>query len=154
MSPGEQIKKLRKALGLTQTLFASRINLKASTISAYESGVTKPSNHIITLISQVFCVREEWLQFGTGEMFRAEIESNSNEREKLYAIFPQVSQAAADLMFDIKNLPEETIALVRTITELPFDKQLVILDLIKDSAKKIKRVERRSKKAGKVDTNR
>ncbi len=147
MSPGEQIKTLRKALGLTQALFASRINLKASTISAYESGVTTPSSHIITLISQVFGVRDEWLQFGTGEMFRIGVEANSTEKEKLYATFPQLSQTAVELMLKIKTLPDETVALIKIITELPLDKQFVILDIIKDSAKEIKRVERKSKKA-------
>ena len=71
----ERLKKLRKALDLTQQKFADKIGMKQNTIAQYEIGRTVPSDAIIFSICREFKVNEEWLRNGTGEMF---LQSNRN----------------------------------------------------------------------------
>lgn len=65
----ERIKKLRKALDLTQQEFADNIGMKRNTIANYETHRNEPSNSVITLICKTFSVNETWLRTGEGEMF-------------------------------------------------------------------------------------
>lgn len=65
----ERIKKLRKALGLTQKEFGERIGVKPNTIGTYEIGRNKPIDAVIALICREFNVNETWLRTGEGEMF-------------------------------------------------------------------------------------
>lgn len=71
----ERLKKLRKALDLTQQKFADKIGMKQNTIAQYEMGRTIPSDAIIFSICREFNVNEEWLRTGSGEMF---LQSNRN----------------------------------------------------------------------------
>ena len=64
-----RIKKLRKALDLTQQAFADRLGMKQNTIATYEMGKTTPSKPTIKSISREFGVNETWLRTGEGEMF-------------------------------------------------------------------------------------
>ncbi len=70
MSIGEQIKKLRKKLDLTQQKFGERIGIKGNTVAQYELGRNEPVDAVFSLICREFEVREEWLRTGEGEMFR------------------------------------------------------------------------------------
>lgn len=65
----ERIKKLRKALGLTQQEFADRIGMKRNTVANYETDRNEPSNSVVTLICKTFNVSETWLRTGEGEIF-------------------------------------------------------------------------------------
>ncbi len=65
----ERIRKLRKALDLTQQKFADRIGVKQNTVAQYEMGRNIPIDSVISLICREFNVSEEWLRSGTGEMF-------------------------------------------------------------------------------------
>lgn len=65
----ERIKKLRKALDLTQQEFADRIGMKRNTVANYETDRNEPSSSVISLICREFNVSEEWLRTGAGEMF-------------------------------------------------------------------------------------
>lgn len=65
----ERIKKLRKALGLTQKEFGERIGVKPNTIGTYEIGRNKPIDAVMSLICREFNVNETWLRTGEGEMF-------------------------------------------------------------------------------------
>lgn len=76
---GERIKKLRKALNLTQQEFANRIGSKRNTVATYEMGRTDPSSAIVSLIHREFSVSEEWLRTGEGEMFIPSPEEDLNE---------------------------------------------------------------------------
>lgn len=66
---GEQIKELRKVLGLSQTAFAERISSKQSTVTNYETGRNDPSDAVIDLIVREFGCDETWLRTGDGAMF-------------------------------------------------------------------------------------
>lgn len=65
----DRIKKIRKELDLTQQKFGERIGVKGNTIAQYESGRNEPIDAVISLICREFNVNEEWLRYGTGEMF-------------------------------------------------------------------------------------
>lgn len=65
----DRIKKLRKALDLTQAAFADRIGMKQNTIATYEMGRAVPSDPTINNICKEFGVSEIWLKEGKGEMF-------------------------------------------------------------------------------------
>lgn len=65
----ERIKKIRKESGLNQTDFGSRIGVKQSSVTGYESGTRAPMDAIIMSICREFNVNEEWLRYGTGEMY-------------------------------------------------------------------------------------
>lgn len=65
----ERIKKLRRALDLTQQEFADRIGSVQNTITGYETGRRTPSSQVISLICKTFNVNENWLRYGSGEMF-------------------------------------------------------------------------------------
>lgn len=64
-----RIKKLRKALDLTQQSFADRLGIKQNTIAKYETGRGMPTRAVVSLICREFNVSEEWLRTGSGEMF-------------------------------------------------------------------------------------
>lgn len=81
----ERIKKIRKAIGLTQQEFADSIKVKRNTVATYEMGRSIPSDAAISLICKQFDVNEEWLRFGTGEMF---IEKTEDE---------EISEMLADI---------------------------------------------------------
>lgn len=65
----QRIKKLRKALDLTQQEFADKIGMKRNTVANYETDRNEPSNSVISLICREFNVSETWLRTGEGEMF-------------------------------------------------------------------------------------
>lgn len=69
MPLNERLKKLRKALDLTQQEFADRIGVKRNTIATYEIGRNTPLNAVIASICREFNVSETWLRTGEGEMF-------------------------------------------------------------------------------------
>ena len=65
----ERIRKLRRALDLTQQEFADKIGMKRNTIANYETGRNDPSASVISLICREFNANENWLRTGEGDMF-------------------------------------------------------------------------------------
>lgn len=65
----ERLKKLRKALDLTQQEFADRLGIKRNTVAQYEIGRNEPIDAVIISICREFDVNEEWLRTGEGDMF-------------------------------------------------------------------------------------
>lgn len=69
MTFGERLRKLRKALDLTQAEMAERVGSSAGTWTNYEKGHRNPSRSVINNICKTFSVNEEWLCTGAGAMF-------------------------------------------------------------------------------------
>ena len=65
----ERIRLLRTSLNLTQSVFAKKIGLSQNTITKYENGLRSPNNIVVNSICREYCVNEEWLRTGKGEMF-------------------------------------------------------------------------------------
>lgn len=68
MTLGERIKKVRKALDLTQREFGERISIKQNSVAQIEMG-RNTSDQTISAICKEFGVSETWLRTGAGEMF-------------------------------------------------------------------------------------
>ena len=68
----QQLKVLRKKLGLTQEEFAARLGIKRAAISNYEIGRNEPIDAVVSLICHEFNVNKTWLRTGEGEMFAQE----------------------------------------------------------------------------------
>lgn len=68
MTIGERIKKLRKALDLTQQEFGEKIGSTQNAIGNYETGHRNPSSSVINNICKTFNVHEPWLRTGDGDM--------------------------------------------------------------------------------------
>lgn len=67
---GERVKELRKTLGLSGEKFGEKIGLKRNSLSQIETGKNNLSEQNILAICREFNVNEEWLRYGTGEMFK------------------------------------------------------------------------------------
>ena len=65
----DRIKEVRKALGLSQAEFGSRVGVKGNTVGNYEIGLRTPSDAVIFSICREFGVSETWLRTGEGEMY-------------------------------------------------------------------------------------
>ena len=74
-----RIKKIRKALDLTQREFAKKLGMKQNTIATYEMGRCNPSEPAIVSICREFNVNEKWLRTGIGNMFNAEHRDDISE---------------------------------------------------------------------------
>ena len=79
----ERLKKLRKALDLTQQDFANRIGVKRNTVATYEMGRSSPSDSAVSLICREFNVNEDWLRNGGSDddMF---VKLNEDEELAMY----------------------------------------------------------------------
>jgi len=64
-----RIRKLRKALDLTQVEFARRIGKTQNSVANYETGHRNPSSSVVNNICKEFHVSETWLRTGEGGMF-------------------------------------------------------------------------------------
>lgn len=69
MEVRERIRALRKHLKMTQDAFSSRLGITKSGLSGIESGTRGYSEQVFRSICREFCVNEEWLRTGEGEMF-------------------------------------------------------------------------------------
>ena len=65
----ERIKKLRKALDLTQQKFADKLGVKRNTVGQWECGINALTGQVVLSICRTFDVNETWLRTGEGEMF-------------------------------------------------------------------------------------
>ncbi len=106
-----RIRELRKALGLSQKDFASRIGLKQNAISYMEKdGATVTEQNIKTICAQ-FSVNEAWLRSGDGGMF---LEQDKKQKE-FFDIFNGLSPVLQDyLIKTAKELLEAQTKLTET----------------------------------------
>lgn len=66
-----RIKKLRKSiLGISQQEFADSLFMKRNSIAQLETGLRNPSERTLKTIAEIHNVNLEWLQDGTGPIFR------------------------------------------------------------------------------------
>jgi len=115
MTPGERIRKLRKALDLTQQTFAERIGISRNNIATYETGKSNPGEAVISLICREFNVNESWLRNGEGDMF---VKAPDNSLEAL-ALEYNLNKFAQSVIQKIVNLkPEQWEAVSNFIAQL------------------------------------
>ena len=66
----ECVKQLRKELKLNQSDFGKRLGVTPAAISKIEKGERKLTVQMAKAICNEFRVNQEWLVYGTGEMFQ------------------------------------------------------------------------------------
>ncbi len=76
----ERLKKIRKALNMTQSEFAEQLRLQQNTICLFETGKRNPSERTIDDICNIFNVSKEYLLNGIEPMF---IQTPSETMEQL-----------------------------------------------------------------------
>ena len=115
MTIGSRIKKVRRALDLTQTEFASRLGLTQNTVTRYETGDRNPSTAVLSLIVKAYNVSEEWLRTGKGEMF---VPAPTSELDALVARYPQMTH--------------ETYVFIEKLVSLPMEAQNTIMGFLRE----------------------
>jgi transcriptional regulator with XRE-family HTH domain len=81
----QRVKRLRKALHLTQKEFSKNISLSTAQIACIETEKRKVNDRTIKLICNTFYVSEEWLKTGEGEMFSRQSDSKFTKLNALFA---------------------------------------------------------------------
>ena len=96
-----RIKKLRNSLKLTQKQFGKQIGLKPTSICDIEQNRCNVTERCVIAICSRFNVNEEWLRYGTGQMFNT-IEKSYNE---FFEIFKKLNPVLQDFLIQTaKNL--------------------------------------------------
>jgi transcriptional regulator with XRE-family HTH domain len=110
----EQLKKLRKSLGLTQDIFGKEIGMSDTSISHMEAGRTPINDQNIRMICMVFGVREDWFRTGEGEMINKEVEM-SEYKKRLLDFYNRLSPTAQKILIEYaeKLFSDECILLGR-----------------------------------------
>jgi len=108
----DRIKKLRKALDLTQQEFADKIRVKRNTVGQWECGINALTDQVINSICKEFKVNEEWIRTGNGEMFieqtrdeqivewvgKMQAISDDSFKKKFVAMLSQLDEADWELL--------------------------------------------------------
>ena len=119
----DRIKKLRKALDLTQQEFGEQIGSTQNAIGNYETGHRNPSSSVINNICKTFNVSEVWLRTGKGEIF---VELPRNEA--------LAAQIQAFLQGGTDSFRERLVSLLLRLTPEQWDAlEGYLVDLVKDS---------------------
>lgn len=90
----KRIRELRKALGLSQRIFAEKIGLKQNAISYMEKEGSTVTEQNIRAICNQFSVDEKWLRFGEGNMFL----DDEKKAQELFEIFSALSPLLQDYL--------------------------------------------------------
>ncbi len=67
---GPRIKEIRQAKGLTQKEFADSLGIVQGFLSGLERGKKIPSDTLLIALCHLYEINQEWLETGTGEMFK------------------------------------------------------------------------------------
>ena len=109
-----RIRKLRKALDLTQREFGERIGIKANTVTMIEKG-RGTSEQTIQAICREFHVSEAWLRTGEGEMFLPPPRDMIDELIAEYGLPKEVRSMTEKF---IALTPEEQQTVIRYVREV------------------------------------
>lgn len=71
MTLGERIKMIRTESGQTARQFAQRLGITAASVSLFENDKNGVSNQTLRAICAEYGVNEEWLRYGSGDMYAA-----------------------------------------------------------------------------------
>lgn len=111
-----RIKQIRKALDLTQQKMADSLGVQRNTIAMYEMGRTTPSDAIVRSICREFNVNQEWLDSGTGEMFKAS------------------PSEALDILASEYGLTHGEYVLIEKFVNLKAEKRAAVVEYVLDAA--------------------
>jgi SOS-response transcriptional repressor LexA len=70
ISMGPRIKQIRQAKSLTQKQFADTLGIVQGFLSGLERGKKVPSDTLLIALCHLYEINQEWLETGTGDMFK------------------------------------------------------------------------------------
>jgi transcriptional regulator with XRE-family HTH domain len=82
-----RIKRLRKALNMTQVSFSQVISLSSGYLASIETEKRRVNNRLVKLICSSFDVNEQWLRSGKGDMFSR---NGEEENVRLLGLFKEL----------------------------------------------------------------
>jgi transcriptional regulator with XRE-family HTH domain len=85
LTTNQRVKRLRKALHLTQREFSKNISLSTAQIACIETEKRTVNDRTIKLICNAFYASENWLKTGEGEMFSQQSDSKFTKLNALFA---------------------------------------------------------------------
>ena len=92
-----RIKELRKALNMTQVCFSRIIALSSGYLAGIETEKRRVNDRLIKLICSSFNVNDQWLRYGTGDMFT--VKSSERQYIKLAGLFRELEPKYQDYIF-------------------------------------------------------
>jgi transcriptional regulator with XRE-family HTH domain len=81
-----RIKLLRSKLNLSQEAFGRRLGVTGASISKIESGQRNLTDQMVLLICKEFNIKETWLRFGEGEMYKTLLPSELSVLSESYEL--------------------------------------------------------------------
>lgn len=108
-TPGERLRILRARFGLTQRELADRIRVKRNTVGQWECGINAMTDQMIFSICKEFCINEDWLRTGDGNMLASDSASEIGERVKQARLSLDLTQAKFGAGIGLK---QNSIALI------------------------------------------
>lgn len=103
-SLSERIKAVRKAAGLNQKDFGTKIGIGMSAVSLLESGTNNPSDQTLRLICSEFGISRRWLETGEGEMIDPQV---SSDIQSITRTMDGQSEAKKRLVRFVVNMPPD-----------------------------------------------
>lgn len=79
----ENLKKIRKKLGLSVAKMADKLEMSASTLTAYERRERTPSVEFYGKLSAILKVNLNWIVSGSGEMFLSPADENTFKKKDI-----------------------------------------------------------------------
>lgn len=127
---GERIKRALYIRGMKQSELCQATKIPKSAISQYISGAFEPKQDRIYIIAKALRVSEAWLMGFDVPMEREKNtpieESNLSDGEKMWLeLYHRISDEAREVL----------VAMMESFDEVPTDKQLFLLDVIRASLK-------------------
>lgn len=120
----DNVKALRKELGLTQERFGERLGASRSMVKNWEYGAVEPNHMIIKHIHNTFNVREEWLWTGEGPMYEETPKEYVESLIEKHNLGPGGQMLMRSLLRFYEELGEE--ATLKVIAEILPDAQQVV----------------------------
>lgn len=117
-----RLKEIRKNLKLTQNEIGEKIGISGATISDIERGKLSLTDRNISLLCEKLSVNEDWIRYGTGEMFRTELPEDENtvlfanldmennpKIKTFLEIYEQLDEKSKTVLFDLAQSLLENI---------------------------------------------
>lgn len=89
----QNLKKIRKELGLSMAKFSEKLEIPAMTLTHYERGERTPSAQLFIQLDKKLDINLNWLVSGRGSMFNREETQNKideNMKETVFACMLQI----------------------------------------------------------------
>ena len=117
----EKLKKLRKRVGLNQTIFGKRLGVSIDVIKNLENNRTTPTEVFIDHICEIYHVNRSWI---TGDC---------NDDSKMFVEYTD-DAAFIESLLDQANASPAVRSLVHSWLQLPPDKRTILEEFAEDFA--------------------